>query len=909
MDLILALDNLERALAREPGFVQARFNRGLALERLGFCTAAESAWRDYLAMDRQSAWAREAWNRRAGMPCERPDWSRIEAWAAGKDEELPEALDRILALAPVDVLRRSLDDLLPAWAEAYLADDSAQADRRLSRLRHLGAELRSRAKDETVWRSIRRLEEAGPADRRRLAQAHVSFGEGARLRAASLYSRAQESYRRAVRLGGDPSAPVVLWAQYGVFSTLVTESKYQEARKVASELRSSLDLAVLPALAARIAWSEGLILLRTGAFAESRQSFDAASALFERMGDSTQRGATRALAAESLHALGLGEEAWQARREAFHALGSRPSGPLHNLLIDSALASREEGWGYAALLFQTAGLEGARTLGSVSWAVEALLWRSKVLVSLGRTDEALADLRAALAQAPDISDPGIRSRLTADVQEAHGGLLLDRDPAAAIPMLSEAIAFYRKTEYAWKLPSVLLLRARARLRRGEVALAETDLEAALEEFERRDRAMPPEIFRYSHFERAQETFEEMMRLQLTRHRPELALSYLERARRASWPVADRNTGPEAGRDTEVILRQAVAELPQGHAVIEYAVLDGRLLTWVLHDGRMRFLDRPIDGLPGAVASFMRALSARSSPEAHLARKAEALHDELVAPWIHELPPGAHLHFVPDRFLHGLAFAALRDPERRRWLSQDFIVSTTPSLRFAVGIDRGDRSLRSGGGSALLVGNPRFDPSETGRLDDLPGAVEEIRRIAPLHPGATVLTDAEAHKDRVLAVLAEADTFHYSGHALSNRHNPWVSFLALARPAEGRTGLLLASDIHSLPHRLRRLAVLSACGSASKGQLRSAGFAPLVSSFLAIGFEDVVASLWSVEDREVLPLALDLHQGLRRGLPVAEALHRARLRLIERSPAVSPHIWASLQVTGRIEHQTVFQKER
>jgi CHAT domain-containing protein len=901
-DLVLALDLLERALALSPNLAESHFNRGLVLERFGFCAPAEEAWRDYLAMDSKSSWAREAWSRRAGMPCEWSDWSPVEAWAAGSEETPPEALSRFFMISPVEILRRGLNELFPAWAEAYLVGDGLTAAQRLSRLRQVGEELRVRTGDETISKSVRKIEESAPPICRRLALAHKSFGEGARLHAASLYARAQESYRRVEQSGSNSTSPIGLWARYGVFSTLVTEGNFREARKVASKLRTT-DLTAFPVLAARLSWSEGLIQLRTGAFADSRQSFDASARIYEKLGDPVQRGAARALAAESLHALGLQEEAWRARLEAFRALGQRPSGPLHNLLIDAALASREEGHGHAALLFQTAGLDGARTLQSLSRTVEALLWRSKVLASLDRKDQALADLDVALDQARSISDPGVRSRLTADVQEAQGSLVMTHDPVLAVAALNEAIAFYWKTEYAWKLPSALLLRARAWLLQGETALAEKDLETALREFERRDRAMPPEIFRYSHFERAQETFEEMMRLQLARHRPELALSYLERARRAAWPTTPQIASAEPNSVSEAVLHKMMARLPEGVVVVEFAVLDGHLLTWVLHKGRMRFLDLPLGGLAEEVDAFWNSLSTHSEPADNLQKRAEGLYAKLVAPWIAEVPPGTRLVFIPDRFLHRLAFAALRDPRRQKWLAEDFVVSTSPSLGFAVGTYR-PAGLQVGESATLLIGDPRFDPSETGDLGNLPGAAEEIRKLAPLYPGATALIGAEARKDRILAALAEADIVHYAGHALANPRNPWVSFLALARPAKGGTGLLLARDIHALPHRKRRVVVLSACGSASDGQLRSAGFAPLVSSFLAIGADSVVSSLWSVRDRDVQPLALEFHRGLQRGLSVADALHRARLELIERSPAAPPHLWANLQVTGLAESQTI-----
>jgi CHAT domain-containing protein len=901
-DLIVALDTLERSLSIDPALEEARFNKGLALASLGLCRPAATAWREALGgADPRSGWTREAERRRALLVCDGPDWEPVRVWATGTGTALPQALAPLLAAAPVEVLRRALEELLPAWADALLAGDRPLATIRWMRIRWLGESLSATTGDVTIVRAAEEIRAAAPRRATQLALAYQGFGAAARLQSKSLYAQALEGYRHAMKACAEVPAEIALWARYGVLSTLVTEEEYPVARGALADLRAAARLNDRPALAARLCWSEGLMQLRTGAFAESRQSFMAAAAIYTRMHESFQAGAAQALEAESLHALGLDGEAWRLRVEALHTLGSHPSGPLHNALIDAAMASREDGNSRAALALQTAGLDAALAMRSVSRTVEALLWRSKILADLGRTDEAQADLRGAIAQAPAIADPGVRRRLSADLQEAFASLQLMRDPAAAVATVSASIGVYREKEYAWKLPSVLLLRARARMRLGQADLAAADLEAAVEEFERRDRTMPPEVFRYSHFERAQEIFDEMIRLQLNRRRSDLALAYAERARRALWPYAPAPRSSAAGlavdRNGLGDLRATITALPAWTACIELAVLGDRLLTWVVYEGKVRFYDRPLDDLPARVEAFSKALATPSGSEKELERMAESLYGDLVAPWAAGIPLGAQLVFVPDRFLYRLPLAALREPARQRWLAQDFVVSTAPSLRFAAGIGRPPGARGGRPGSILVIGDPRFDRAETGELPGLPGAVEEVRRIASLYTGATVLTGAKASRDRVLAALAEADVVHYAGHALVNARDPWVSFLALARPAAGGSGLLLARDIDALPRRERRVVVLSACGSASDGRLRAAGFAPLVSAFLASGAESVVASLWSITDDSVLPLSLELHRGLHRGLAAPEALHLARLRVLETSPESSPRLWASLQVAG------------
>ena len=446
---------------------------------------------------------------------------------------------------------------------------------------------------------------------------------------------------------------------------MLTAGDHSGARRQLAALRVAQGLAALPALRAWIAWSEGLIQLRSGNFAEANQSFGEAAEIFGALGDSARRASVRALSAECLSDLGQSEEAWRARFEVLAWLGRRPSGSLHNLLLDAAIAAREEGKPYAALTFQTVDLAVARSLASSTRTVEALVWRSKAWTAVGRNREALADLDEALTRVGVLPDPPLRRRLAADIQEARGGMLVQSDPGVAEVALTEAVQLYHDTDYAWKLPSTLHERSRARLAEGDRSGAEGDLETALREFERRDRGLPPEIFRYSHFERAQAIFDDMIQLQVDRGRPDLGLVYSERARRAQLLAgrAAANDEPEAGKDDgpEAAMRSAFRAVPQGTVVVEYAVLGDRLLTWVVSAAGMQFTERPGAGLAARVDAFWSALASSRGDAAEIATSAESLYSTLVAPWIDRLPRGTRLVFAPDRFLYRLAFPALRDP--------------------------------------------------------------------------------------------------------------------------------------------------------------------------------------------------------------------------------------------------------
>jgi tetratricopeptide (TPR) repeat protein len=599
--------------------------------------------------------------------------------------------------------------------------------------------------------------------------------------------------------------------------------------------------------------------------------------------------------------MGQDAEAWRARLEALVWLGRGPSGSLHNLLLDASLAAQDEGRLHASLALLAIDLAAVRALGSVTRAVEAAVWRARVLAALGRNEEALAVLDKAVEEAGTLAEPESRRRLQADLQETRGSLLSGTAPAEAIAALTTAIRLYQDSRFVWRVPPALQERARARLAAGDPDGAEADLEAAVSEFERRDTLLPPDVYRYRHFERSQTLFDDLIRLQVDRGRSEAALVVAERARRvellgvrsrvAATGVADLGEGAAEA------VKAAVEALPENLAVVEFAVAGDRLLIWIVQGGRVRFLPRSLGALPDRVEEFWRLLASPEGDRAAIIRHAEALYTDLVVPWIDDLPPGRRLVFAPDRFLHRLAFAALRDPRTGRWLGEEYVVSTTPGLGFLAPADLGSHKPATRR-QTLLIGDPTFDRAEAGELPRLPGAVEEVRRLAADDPRAVVLLGEQAKKQVVLSALRGADVVHYAGHGVANPRNPWATFLPLAPPGAGASGLLLAQEVHDLGGGPWRVVVLSACGAPTGGELRSAGFPAMVSAFLAGGADSVVSSLWGVEDRAVQPLVVQLHRGLRDGLSAPEALHRSRLLLLQRTPAPSPHLWASLESTGR-----------
>src|SRR5438034_264436 len=99
----------------------AYFNRALALERLHLVDAARKAWGDYLQRDSSSGWADEARQHLEALPKARQSSAEEDkARARAAVEGGQQAIDRLADESPSLLRDYFEDELLLAWADAYL---------------------------------------------------------------------------------------------------------------------------------------------------------------------------------------------------------------------------------------------------------------------------------------------------------------------------------------------------------------------------------------------------------------------------------------------------------------------------------------------------------------------------------------------------------------------------------------------------------------------------------------------------------------------------------------------------------------------------------------------------------------------------------------------------------------------
>ena len=237
-------------------------------------------------------------------------------------------------------------------------------------------------------------------------------------------------------------------------------------------------------------------------------------------------------------------------------------------------------------------------------------------------------------------------------------------------------------------------------------------------------------------------------------------------------------------------------------------------------------------------------TSRSGPS--LDQVGRRLQEVLLGPVAADLGDGP-LVVVPPGRLHAVPWALL--PALR-----DRVVSVAPSAAIWL---RAKAIAAPPGRRVALVHGPGLG---TG------GA--EIPDLTRRYPGATVLGDGSATADRVLAALDGAWLAHVAAHGTFRSDSPLFSALRLD------DGPLTVHDFERLRRAPYRL-ILSSCESGVAKPVGADELLGLTTGLVPLGAAGILASVVQVNDVAAVPLMLALHDRLAAGVPLPEALLRAR----------------------------------
>jgi tetratricopeptide (TPR) repeat protein len=328
--------------------------------------------------------------------------------------------------------------------------------------------------------------------------------------------------------------------------------------------------------------------------------------------------------------------------------------------------------------------------------------------------------------------------------------------------------------------------------------------------------------------------------------------YRER-RRLEAAVRQRvlHTPAVAVRDAEPFTTADLLEQLGDTDLLELTDVDGQLYAVVVTGGRLRMehvgptqeADR---SLAHALFALRREGSRRGAYRLDLAEIGLRLERNLLGGSV-RLLRGGPLVVVPTGRLHAVPWGLMPSLRERA-------TSVAPSASAWLRARRAARPTKS---RVVLVGGPRLATGDA-----------EVRRLAAQYPDAVVLADGGAVAERVMAAMDGAWLVHVAAHGTFRADSPLFSAIELD------DGPLTVYDLERLKRAPYRV-VLSSCNSAVGVSVGADELLGLVSALISLGSAGVVASVVPVNDPATVPLMLALHDHLRAGSGLAEALALAR----------------------------------
>jgi tetratricopeptide (TPR) repeat protein len=333
-----------------------------------------------------------------------------------------------------------------------------------------------------------------------------------------------------------------------------------------------------------------------------------------------------------------------------------------------------------------------------------------------------------------------------------------------------------------------------------------------------------------------------------------AASALERERRRlEAAVRQRvlHTPAAAVREAEPFNTADLLEHLGEADLLELTDVDGQLYAVVVAGRRLRLehvgpTTRAVQSLAHALFALRREGSGRGTYRLDLAEIGLRLEANLLGEAV-RLLRGGPVVVVPPGKLQAVPWGLMPSLRERA-------TAVAPSASAWL---RARRATRPTKPRVVLVGGPR-----------LATGAAEVRHLAAQYPDAVVLAEGGAVAERVMAAMDGAWLVHMAAHGTFRADSPLFSAIELD------DGPLTVYDLERL-RRAPYLVVLSSCSSAVGAAVGADELLGLVSSLISLGSAGVVASVVPVNDPATVPLMLALHDHLRGGYGLAEALALAR----------------------------------
>jgi len=372
----------------------------------------------------------------------------------------------------------------------------------------------------------------------------------------------------------------------------------------------------------------------------------------------------------------------------------------------------------------------------------------------------------------------------------------------------------------------------------------------------------------------------------------------------------------------IIPEEIYTKLRQNDAVIEYALNDNFLYSFVITGGKTGFYRHEvISTLENECNEYYRLITTQNFSNAvdttfhQILKKGKRLYDILLKPFEEDLS-GKNLIIIADGEISYLPFDALiteeADIQRTDYRRLPYLLyknsvgySYSATLHFKHNISNKARKrsvLAFGPTYENIMVNLRQESlmrkEERRNLVPLPGVKEEINNITK-YMDADIYADYQATESAFKKHASEFDILHLAMHTILNDNDPLYSRMAFTQFVDDEEdGFLHAFEVYNMQLNAK-LAVLSSCSSGFGKLQEGEGMQSLARGFSYAGCPSILMSLWEVADIATVEMMDNFYLYLVKGYSKPEALRLSKLDYIKKSDGLksNPFFWSGFIILG------------
>jgi CHAT domain-containing protein len=926
-----SLEEINKADELDGSLLEALYNRAIVHQYMMSPRQAEDDWKKYLEKDSSSQWAIEARQNLKLLEDKRNGTSKrqeqslndlLRAYSSEDDRTAWEIYTHSHTSSGNTITNTLLDSYLNSQASGNgdEALKSIQAVAYLGRieLRVTGDHYLSDLAQFYGSTTLRQRDILSVA-RNRIKQAYELSAQSKLTDAMNAFALARQDFERAGDVGE------AIFADYAIARCCALQPDISKGLNIFNRIIPTCESRSYKWLLTQCLRGTAHLQLNLNDYSEAIDSSTRALNMSEQVQDPDSELQGLIQIADMYQSLNDNEKSLSYLGRGLMLAQDNSPGPMQTWGIYVALAFDFDALGYyrAALDYQREALQIALDTRRPLIISRSYEYVGLTCGSLKLYAEAIHNVQLAYQQGQALSSERNGLNMMANASLKLGDLYrLTGDQIQAAESYDRSIGLYNELGFPYYSYSAHKGKLLIYLKQRNDALASEELQTVLRLFEQNREKITEERQRDIYFDNEQSVYDLAIEFELSRaDNPRRAFEYSEMSRarslldllRSGGRVVEKEYGPDLRTRPGAMplsLSEIQERMPDQAQILQYAVLDDKLLIWVLSktDFSSKIVNVDSKVLNNEVASYLKHVGSPSEADALEASKnSRTLYDLLIKPVEVLLSRNRILYLVPDKILNYVPFGALISTTTGRYLIEDYGLTLSPSSTIFIDCSSTAREKAVTKGERLLsVGDPRFDRSTYPELSELPSAAREAEEITAYYGSARLLLRDDARVSQVKAELQRSDVAHFAAHYVIDQRSNMRSKLLLAEEPAGEVengradGALEPWEIYQMRLQLTRLVVLSGCQTGIEHQYDGEGPISFARPFIAAGVPLVIASLWPVDSGATTELMISFHRHRKRDpLPTAEALRRAQLDMLEsQDPRYQhPYYWAPFATIG------------